>query len=190
VSALGWKPGLRDNRRMRSGPTGTTWVVVGAAALMASACGGESAFKPAMMPSDVCALLTQADAQTILPTAAPGSPQTNAQTVDYWDIACFWPDSSSGSGQDVGLTLSGALTSEGARQLDDALTRGPNTGNAPAVTVNDLGDRAAYINNPGSAQTLNARVGNYLVDVTAQNITADVAEGQLRPLVAKAIAAL
>jgi hypothetical protein len=158
--------------------------------MLASACSGGSAFKPAMMPADVCALLAQADAQTILPTAAPGSRQINAQTVDFWDIACFWPDNPGGSGKDVGLILSGALTSEGARQLDDALTVGPTPGSAPAVAVSGLGDMAAYINNSGSAQLINARVGNYLVNVTAHNITPDVTEAQLRPLVAKAIAGL
>ena len=164
-------------------------MLAGAATMLLSACGGGSAFEPAMMPADVCALLTQADAQTILPTAGPGARQIDAETSDFWTIACFWLDSSSGSGKDVGLTLTGALTVGGAGQLD-ALTVGASTGSAPLVAVSGLGDKAAYVNNSGSEQLLGARVGNYLVDVTADSITPDVTEAQLHPLVAKAIAGL
>jgi hypothetical protein len=117
-----------------------------------------------------------------------GSRQVNAQATDYWSIECFWLDSSGGSGQVVQLILDGALTSEGARQLDDALTAGPTPGSSPAVAVSGLGDKAAYINNSGSVQLLRALVGNYLVDVRAESITPDVTESQLHPLVAKAIA--
>ncbi len=165
-------------------------MLAGAATLLLSACSGGSAFVPAMMPADVCALLTQADAQTILPTAGPGARQVNADTSDFWTIACFWPDSSSGSGKNVGLTLTGALTPVGAGQLDDALAVGPNTLGAPVVAVSGLGDKAAYVNNSGSEQLLGARVGNYLVDVTADSITPDVTEAQLHPLVATAITGL
>jgi hypothetical protein len=58
------------------------------------------------------------------------------------------------------------------------------------VAVSGLGDKAAYVNNPGSEQLLGARVGNYLAKVTADSITPDVTEAQLHPLVAKAIAGL
>jgi hypothetical protein len=167
------------------------WVLAGAATLLLSACGG-SAFEPAMMPADVCALLTQADAQTILPTAGPGAGQVNAQTNDYWSIECAWLDSSSsGPGPKyVSLIVAGALTSDGSSQLDDALTTSPNPTIVQAVAVSGLGDKAAYLNDPGNEQVLRARLGNYLADLRATSITPDVTELQLHPLVAKAIAGL
>lgn len=164
--------------------------LAGIAAVLLSTCGGGSSFKPAVMPANVCDLLAQADAQTILPTAGPGARQINAETADFWSIACFWLDSPSSSGKDVGLLLGGALTTEGARQLDEALTAGPTPGSAPAMAVSGLGDEAAYIDNPGSLQLLRARVGSYLLELRAQDITPDVTEAQLHPLVAKAIGAL
>ena len=160
--------------------------MLGMAALV-PACGGGGSFTPATEPADVCALLMQADAQTILPTAGPGMRQVNARTDTYWSIECAWWESPGQSPKVVSLLLDGALTSEGARGLDDALTV-PVFGAQP-VAVSGLGDNAAYADD-GTNQTLGARAGNFMVNVTAYTITPAVTESQLRPLVAKAIAAL
>jgi len=159
------------------------------AAVLLLGCGGGGTFTPASQPADICALLTQADAQTILPTAAPGARQINAETNDFWSIECAWSDSSSPSGKVVTLILYGALTSTGARGNEDALTVA-YPGSAPATAVSGLGDKAAYINNAGTDQRLAALAGSYLVVVWVYSITPDATEPQLHPLVAKAIAGL
>ncbi len=103
-------------------------------------------------------------------------------------LAAGWPDSATPSAKIVALILEGALTSAGASELDVALTA-PSGGGQP-MAVSGLGDRAAYTDNPGTTQLLGARVGNYLVNVTAYSLTPDVTEAQLEPLVANAIGGL
>src|SRR5215471_17024745 len=134
-----------------------TWVLAGTALLLDCG-GGGGTFTPALEPADHCALLTQADAQTIFPTAGPGVPQINAETSDGWSVECVWSDSSTRSAGIVSLVLDGALTREGARQLDPALTA--FAGGPGAMAVSGLGDKASYINNTGTDQRLAARVGS------------------------------
>jgi hypothetical protein len=171
---------------MRSTIPWATLALAAGTALL-PACGG-STFTPAMQPADVCALLTQADAQRLLPTAAAGTPQQNAMTDAYWSLECVWPDSATPSAKIVALILEGALTSEGAGALDVALTA--PSGDGQPMAVSGLGDKASYTDNPGTTQLLGARVGNYLVNVTAYSLTPDVTEAQLFPLVANAIGGL
>lgn len=165
-----------------------TWALAGTATALLLGCNGGATFTPARRPADVCALLTQADAQTILPTAGPGARQINAESIDFWSIECAWWDSSSQSGKVVTLILNGAVTNTAARGLDDVLV--PGVGDAQAVAVDGLGDEAMYINNSGTDQRLAALIGSYVVIVWVYSITPDATESQLRPLVAKAIAAL
>jgi hypothetical protein len=161
--------------------------IVAAAALL-SACGGSGSFTPATQVADICSLLALSDVQTILPTAMDGTPQATLSTNDIFSQECDWNDSSTSSAMAVTLVIEGALTAQGASEIN--IVVGADQGSTQHMAVSGLGDRAEYINFTGTDQLLGARTRSYLVDVTVYLFTPDVTEAQLQPLVAKAVNAL
>ena len=86
------------------------------------------------------------------------------------------------------LTLIGALTPKGASDLVPSVPFYVD-GGAVLEPVSGIGSQAGYLDVPGF-QSLQARSGNYLLELRADNFTQDVPEALLAPLVQKAIAEL
>jgi hypothetical protein len=155
--------------------------------LVAGCGGGSGTFTPATQVADICSLLALSDVQAILPTAMDGATQATLATNDVFSQECDWNDSSA-TAMAVTLVVEGALTSQGAAEINIVLTA--DQGSTQHMAVTGLGDRAEYINFSGTSQLLGARVGSYLVEVTAYLFTPDVTEAQLHPLVAKVVGQL
>jgi hypothetical protein len=148
----------------------------------AGGAGGTGVSVPATPPADVCALLTQTDVRTILPSAGPGKAAAPVDTPDLWVRLCTW---TAGGIPSVDLVVHGALTEAGRQQLAILATVGP--GDGTKTPVSGLGDSAVFwedadINTLG----LTALRGNYSVDVTAYFLERAPTQAQLIPLVRKA----
>jgi hypothetical protein len=148
--------------------------------------GGSGPFTPAVEPADVCALLSLADIETILPTAGAGVPQPNSTSPDGWGVECDWKDTAPASGSTASLVVVGVLSSAGIADLD----RGPQSlaaGATPSsAAVVGLGDTAEYADLT-NAQALEAVAGSYDVEVTVTFRNPAVTAVQLRPLVARVL---
>lgn len=154
-------------------------------ALVVAACGGAgSDFTPAPPPVDPCGLLTVADAQMIVPDAQagvldPGPPDG----PDFWSRDCAWHSAS--TGDSVDLVLFGALSENGLVGIEAAAASGDV--NTP---VTGLGDEAHYWQDtPQGTNGVWALSGSVSVDVTAYFVTPFPTADQIRPLVAKGLAA-
>lgn len=149
--------------------------------------GGSTAFAPATPPSDVCALLTLADVQAVLPNARPGvEQQTGDNTaLGFWARDCKW-DVSDTSTVALELVVFGALNESGLQAIKLAAQSGPV--NNP---VSGVGDEAHYW-----ADTANGTNGlwslkaPYSVDTTAYFFKTFPTADQFKPLVVKALGQL
>src|SRR5262245_25644716 len=121
------------------------------------AAGGEE-FEPAVPPDDVCALLTVADVQTILPAAATSAAEPTPDMPDVWARICKWD---AGSVESVELVVYGATSKDGTFALT-VLAGGP--GNGTKTAVGGLGDKATYWEDAGiNTRGVVALQGNYAV---------------------------
>jgi hypothetical protein len=155
--------------------------------LAALACGssGGGPFTPTTPIADVCSMLALADVQALLPGAPAGAPLTLDDTADIWTRGCAWQ----ANGMAVTLIVEGPLTSSGNLVLGFAVDATSN-GTTQATAVSGVGDKAAYLNNPGLDQILNARKGSDVVSLAASVFTAEVPEASLQPLVVEALGQL
>jgi len=82
----------------------------------------------------------------------------------------------------LGVTIAAACNA-GSGETRDATT-------FEAAFWSGLGTSAAYIDVPGSAQTLNVRFKEYLVSLRTTAFTSDVPESALQPLAVKVMGQL
>lgn len=158
-----------------------------------SGTGGSSSFTPATPPSDVCALLTLADIQTLDPAAVAGveEPMGDNSSLGFWSRICKYEVNATPS-RSIELVIFGALTAEGLQGVKYAAQSGKV--NEP---VSGVGDEAYYWEDdsisPGTTATagLWALESPYSVDITNYFFatTFPTAE-QMKPLVIKTLGEL
>ena len=135
------------------------------------------------MPADICAMLTVADLQTLLPTAGSGGELDPRTGPPSWELGCQWR----GPEGKVQLSLAGAVTAEGNAALDVDVSYIFPDGSTSSMPVTGVGNNAEYVNDSGSSQSLKAKLGPYLVTVDADGFTPDVPEATLQTLITKAL---
>jgi hypothetical protein len=146
--------------------------------------GGSSSFTPGNVPSEVCALITLADVQTILPTATAGveEPTADNSAVGFQSRICKYD----AGNQSVELEVFIALTQAGLDGIELAAQSGDVN-----VPVDGVGDEAHFWeNNDVNTGGLWALQSPYSVDITNYFPPAFPTADQMKPLVVKALAGL
>ena len=141
---------------------------------------------PTTPVADVCGMLPLADVQTLLPSAAAGTPLAPDDNADIWSRGCNWQGS---GGMGVTLLVDGALTSNGQFVLGVEVDANSSS-TTQATPVSGVGDKAVYLVNQGLGQILNALKGSTVVSVQVYNFTPEVPEASLAPLAVEALAKL
>jgi hypothetical protein len=158
-----------------------------------SGTGGSSSFTPATPPSDVCALLTLADVQTLAPMAQAGveEPTGDTTNIGFWSRICKYEVDATPT-HSIELVVFGALTEAGLQGIKLAAQSGKV--NEP---VSGVGDEAHYWEDdsisPGKTATagLWALQSPYSVDITNYFFpTTFPTADQMKPLVIKALGQL
>jgi hypothetical protein len=141
---------------------------------------------PAVMPAEICAMLTVADLQALLPTAGSGVEEDPLPGPPFWELGCQWD----GPQGDVQLSLAGAVTTAGNAELDVDVSYIFPDGSTSSLPVSGVGSEAHYVNYSGESQSLRSKLGPYLVTIVADGFTPDVPEATLQPVVAKVLSQL
>ena len=178
--------GSSDNKGGGTGGSGATAGTGGSGATAGTGGSGGGSFTPATQPSDVCGMLTLADAQSLLPGATAGVEQPSPDTTNlgFWSVDCKWDSSTSSNS--IELVVFRALTKDGLNSVKLAAQSGDV--NTP---VTGLGDEAHYWQETAQGTSgLWALKGSYSVDVTAYFIKPFPPETQFHPLVEKALGQL
>ena len=146
--------------------------------------GGGGGFTPGKQPADVCALITLADVQTVLPTATAGveEPTGDNTALGFWSSICKYD----AGNQSLELVVFVALTSAGLQGIKYAAQSGDV--NTP---VSGVGDEAHYWeDNSVNTGGLWALQSPYSVDITNYFPPKFPTADQMKPLVIKALAEL
>ena|SRR5436190_3031976 len=146
--------------------------------------GGSSTFTPGTKPADICALLTLAEVQTVLPTATAGVEEPTGDNTDlgFWADICKYD----AGNQSLELVVFVALTEAGLQGIKLAAASGDV--NTP---VSGVGTEAHHWEDTASGTGgLWALDSPYSVDITNYFPPTQPTADQMKPLVSKVLGEL